>query len=295
MMYYSLYLLKKNGCKDITINLHHLPEKIKSLTESPNLKDFQFHFSLEEAQAFGSGGALYYAQEYLQDCEHFFAINGDEVMIPSSPKILSQLREHHENQNALATLLVTDHPDLLKTLKPVWINREGLVRGFGAKPSTSEELRPVHYTGYKIFQQRVLKQIPPGESNIFYDVLVTAMKNGEKVSVLFDRTTWWETGNLPSLFSATADVIGSRGHQKYIQSIYEEFAKPYDFEVSTSTEARVVKSQSASAENVKLKGVVFLDQHCQITPGSTLENAIVGAGARCGSLSEQMVLPGETV
>jgi mannose-1-phosphate guanylyltransferase len=293
MMYYSLYLLKKANCLDVTINLHHLPEKIKAMTTAKELADFRFHFSLEEERPLGSGGALYHAQNYLQDCDHFFAINGDEVMIPSTPEILNHLQEHHERQHALATLLVTDHPDLLKTLKPVWINREGLVRGFGLKPTTTEELRPVHYTGYKIFQQRILKQLPEGESNIFYDILVAAMKNGEKVSVLFDRTAWWETGNFDSLVSAIGQIIDSSDHQKYIQDIFKEFHLPYDYEVSVRGDYKLAKDKNLATSTLTFKDVVFLDSQCSIEAGSLLQNAIVGRQASAASLSGQMILPGE--
>lgn len=294
MMYYSFYLLKQTACRDIAINLHHLPEKIKELTAAQDLRDFNIQFSYEKDKPYGSGGALYYAKDLLKGCSHFFAINSDEVMIPSTPDILNRLYKHHTEQKALATLLVTDHPDLMKTLKPVWVNGEGVVRGFGEKPSTTENLKPVHYVGYKIFDQKVLELIPPGETHIFHDVVVPAMKKGEKVCTVHDNGTWWETGNLNSLIQAMGDVITNPSHQDYIRKVYKEFQRPYNFETDVNKDYKMAKDKSINTSSLQLKDIIFLDKGSLIAPQSELQNVIIGAGARTGSLHQQMLLPGES-
>lgn len=293
IMYYSFFLLKKTACRQIAVNLHHLPEQVKDLCARKNLSDFDIRFSLEEEKPFGSGGALYYAQDLLQGAEHFFAINSDEVMVPSSPDVLNKLHAHHVRENALATLLVTDHPELLKTLKPVWVNKKGEVKAFGDKPGITEELRPVHYTGYKIFKHEILGKIPPGETNIFHEILKKEIAAGAKISTLHDSCAWWETGNFPSLLAAMDDVMKTPAHQDYIRGVFKEFGFEYNYEISLSGNLTLAKHKTATAKDVDMSGTVFLDQGCKIAPGSSLQNVIIGANSQTATLQNQMLLPGE--
>lgn len=295
IMYYSFFLLKKTSCRQAAVNLHHLPEQIRDLCAQKNLSDFDIRFSLEKEKPYGSGGAIYYAKELLQGADHFFAINSDEVMVPSSPDILNRLYKHHTQENALATLLVTDHPELMKTLKPVWVNNAGHVKAFGEKPASTDELKPVHYTGYKIFSKDILTKIPPGETNIFHEILKKEIAAGARVSTLHDVCAWWETGNFNSLLSAMDEVIKNSHHQDYIQSIFKEFGFNYDYEILLSKNLTLAKHRTAQTNSAQMSGTVFIDSGSTIAPGSTVENAIIGAKSRSGSLKNQMILPGENL
>ncbi len=278
LSYYSLYFLREADCREITMNLHHLPEKMQALTKRDELRDFRFQFSLEKDKAMGSGGALYYAKNHLQPFSSFFAINSDEVMIPPSADILSHLSEHFQKTKALATLLVTDHPDLQKTLKPVWINKDGVIRGFGDKPSSTEVLKPVHYTGYKIFSNEVLSLLPAGESHIFHDTLVPAMNAGALVNTLFVDCSWWETGSLAGLLKATADVtqmVAQSGNKNHLQQVYESFGRDFSFTTSCSAQKTVAIHRSSNVRSEQCSGTVFVGANSQAAADIRLENCLV--------------------
>lgn len=278
LCYYSLYFLRQVGCQDVVMNLHHLPEKMKKLTRKPELSDFRFEFSLEKEKAMGSGGALYYAKKTLQRHSAFFAINSDEVMIPASPAILSQLANHFLKTKALATLLVTDHPDLQKTLKPVWINQEGVIRGFGDPPQTNEVLRPVHYTGYKIFAKDILPLIPEGESHIFHDTLVPAMNRGALANTLFIDCKWWETGSLTGLLKATADVtqiVHTSPQSNHLRQVYDSFQRDFSFLTEVSPSKKLALHRSSSIQSHQCNGTVFVGAHVKADPGLHLEDCLV--------------------
>lgn len=271
LCYYSLYLLKKIECLDVTINLHHLPEKIRALLQNQDLRDFQFSFSHEKEQILGSGGALYHAKNHLQGADSFFVINSDEVMVPPSPTVLQDLKNHHQKTQSLATLLVTDHPDLLKTLKPVWINAEGVIKGFGEKPSSTDNLRPVHYTGYKIFSKDILSLLPPGESHIFHDTLVPAMKAGALVNTLHIQCRWWETGSFENLLSATHDITKLIHNQNshFLKDIYTSFHKEFSFKTTVESNKTLALHTSCNVKTEQCQGVVFVDQDTKATSHST--------------------------
>ena len=278
LCYYSLYLLKKIDCLDITVNLHHLPEKMRSLLQNKELLDFRFSFSHEKEQILGSGGALFHAKHHLQNVDSFFVINSDEVMIPPSPTVLQDLKNHHQKTQSLATLLVTDHPDLLKTLKPVWINAQGVIKGFGDKPSSTESLRPVHYTGYKIFSKDVLSLLPPGESHIFHDTLVPAMKKGALVNTLHIQCRWWETGSFENLLAATHDVTQLIHNQSahFLKEIYSSFHKEFSFKTTVESNKTLTIHKDCGVRPEQCQGVVFVDQNTTtLSPSVEFKNCIL--------------------
>lgn len=293
MCYYSLYLLHQLQSHKITMNLHHLPDILTQLTKAYELQDFQFNFSLEKEKPQGSGGALFYAKNFLRDTPSFFAVNSDEVMVPSTDSILQKLAEHHQKTQSLATLLVTDHPELGKTFKPVWVNQEGVVRAFGERPDTKETLRPVHYIGYKIFDRKVLDLIPAGESHIFHDVLVPAMTRGALVNTLFDACQWWETGSFSSFLAATGDInqqISEQKNQHYIHRVYRYFEKNMDFDFQSHKNTNLAIHRSVQNENTTFKGVVFVDENADLQNGFTIENSIINKNCRLNSsVSQQMI------
>jgi mannose-1-phosphate guanylyltransferase len=226
----------------------------------------------------GSGGALFYAKKSLNKFSSFFAINSDEVMIPPSPQILADLAEHFQKTKALATLLVTDHPELQKTLKPVWINAGGIIRGFGEKPKLKEKLRPVHYTGYKIFSNDVLALLPKGESHIFHDTLVPAMNRGALVNTLFVDCHWWETGSLEGLLRATADctkMVHSSPQKNHLQKVYNNFQKEFSFLIKYNTKLQLAVDRTSTVNTKLCKNTVFVGAHSDVDPEVSLNHCII--------------------
>ncbi len=297
LCYYSLYLLRKINCLDVTVNLHHLPAKIQNLLQKDELADFRFSFSLEKEKIMGSGGAIFHAKKFLQSADSFFAINSDEVMIPPSAEILNDLKNHHLKSKSLATLLVTDHPDLLKTLKPVWVNGEGVVRGFGDKPGTSEPLRPVHYTGYKIFSKDVLTLLPAGESHIFHDTLVPAMATGALVNTHFIDSHWWETGSFANLLTATADVIQliHQVKKNHLRDIYESFQKEFSFTTTIHGRDKVALHSTAAVSSNQCRGTVFVAEKTTSAADVVLQNCIVDKDLKLiKSQQDTLILDTET-
>jgi len=280
LAYYSLYLLKQTACRQIAVNLHHLPDQIQDLFAAFPDKGFSFSYSREDAQPMGSGGAIFYAKHLLADTDHFFAINSDEVFVPSRRDILGELQRHHEKTDSLLTLLVTDHPELGKTLKPVWIDGDGRVVAFGTKPNRGD-VRPVHYTGCKIFSKDILPLVPPGESHIFHDTVAPALARGARVNTLFDQCRWWETGNFASFLQATGDVIEMTARQAatHFQDVYRLIGKEFNFDVDVRGAHRIARHASVKFDGTA-QGTVFIDEGAQLAGRMALRDCIINAGAK---------------
>ncbi len=203
LAYYGFYLAAQGGFKDYLMNKHHLPNQIEILASS--LKDHCREITTvdETEKLLGSGGALWNARDILRKHEFFMIANGDEVLIPTDSKVINKLVRFFNEKKTLSCLLTCDHPELMKSLKPVWVTPDQTVIGFGMDAPPGEP-RPVHYTGYKVFSSKILDWLPNGESNIFYEVLVEAISQGQNIfHYHLDQAEWHETGNPRSFFEAS--------------------------------------------------------------------------------------------
>lgn len=203
LAYYGFYLACLGGFDNFLLNKHYLPEQIEDLAKRLSGLANKIDVIDETAELLGSGGAIWNARDIIAKHDYFMIANGDEVLFPQNDNIIKKLTQQFQADSSLCTLLTCDHPELLKSLKPVWVNSQGQVRGFGMR-KPDEEVRPVHYTGYKIFSHRILDFLPLGESNIFYDVLIKAIANGENITTLhLKNASWYETGTVESFLSAS--------------------------------------------------------------------------------------------
>ncbi len=274
LCYYSLYLVKKMDCNNILLNKHHLPEQVDKLAQVLNKQNHHVQVSDESSQLLGSGGALWKARPILEKHDYFLVANGDEVLIPTEDSILKQLLEKHIEKQSIATLLTCDHPELLKSLKPVWTNKQGQVVGFGLQ-SPNPEAQPVHYTGYKVFSRKIFDYIPSGESNIFYDVVTKALKNGETVETLhLDSCFWQETGNPPS-FIETAKMLAEE-HLKEVNVRLNAFALPLNH-LFKHPNGILISPKEVSRTDIDFKNFVCIGNDIEFGENISLENVIINS------------------
>ncbi len=274
------------------MNKHHLPEHIESLAASlsPFCKSIQ---TVDEtSQLLGSGGALWNARNILSREKSFLIANGDEVLLPRDKIVLSQLNEKFQNDKALCTLLTCDHPELLKSLKAVWVNSEGDVKGFGMEPP-EEGLKPVHYTGYKMFSSKIFDWLPEGESNIFYPVLSEAIAQGKKISTYHLGTTaWFETGNIVSFLEASN--LAARNQWSLINDRREFFEMPVLFKKEDDQATLVTANKQDLEHFADCRGLVVLGENVDWPSQATLENAVIANNQKVRSVTNHIILEGES-
>lgn len=283
MAAYSYFLCHKAGLGPFLFNLHHQADEVQKELESQLPHDRPFRFQDERSKLLGSGGAIWNAQSDLKTFSAFYIANGDEVLVPKDPKILLRLQETFIKNQSLACLLVTDHPDLLKTLKPVWVNDQNQVVAFGMdKPS--QPCRPVHYTGYKIFDKNLFDFLPEGESNIFYEVLTQAMAQGQNVTVHHEtQMHWFETGTPSGFWHAyqacldfAFDAPKGSWERHYFDELFEFFDFSFEDYIFTKTPtSRVLRHKTtALPSSLECQGVVVLGKNINVGEKTSLKNCI---------------------
>lgn len=277
MLGYAMYLSDQSEFKSMVFNTHVFPEKIQKCVELINQNRFQTEFSHEDSTPMGSGGALFAAKKYLQPCSDFFVINGDSVFIPHKEFLLKNALKYHQEQDSLCTLIVSENPQWTQKFNPLWIDKKNHLLSVGAKP-LNEDCRPAHYLGLKIFNQRIFKYIPAGVSNIFTDVLVPALQNGETVSVMPESGFWWETGNFDSFFDATKEamsLIHTHKENYFFRNIYAWMNKDFKYTVLERGPHIVFLHTKSKIPSDSIKGSAFIDANTSCADKVQLENIII--------------------
>lgn len=220
---FMLYEFEQVGLSSLVVNTHHLPEKVEACVRSlTKEKNYPVHFSFEK-KILGSGGGIRAAEKFLTigdlhvgppskyldkngkfetlniqegKTQNFLVANGDEVILFADDQGLKKMIDFHKSQNALVTLLTTEHKEAGKKLGGVWVsesarknNFTGPIAKLGGQGS---DPFPLHFAGVYVFSSRVFEYMPPqGEFHIFRDALHKAMAANEKVLSYYDPNISW--------------------------------------------------------------------------------------------------------
>lgn len=258
-------------------NLFHLPNIMKANVEF-FMKNKKISFSLEQPEILGSGGAIKAAQKYL-NTENFFYVNGDEIFLTPSAWTEAAL-EIHKYKNALATLITTHHPELLKRFKAIWVDEKNNVRGFGQEPPGGNfSLKPLHFTGYQILNKKIFNSLPIGESNIFYDVLVKNIALGETITSFQVDGLWLEAGDTQSLINTYASLGEEIFNNTSKLNLNMFPVKDIKNEFIPKTCPKTQKKQYLHSKNnyssTSLSGFCFVEKNVDFAPNVHIENSIL--------------------
>jgi len=199
-----IHLITKLVEEDVTgfrLNLHHLPDTIETIFQSPLWGDLPVSFSYE-SKILGTAGGLKVNESFF-DNETFLMANGDIVM--DFP--LKEALAFHRQNEALATLILYPQSPPYKYY-PIRIDEAYLLRNFkNACPNGN--LRPETYvfTGVHILQPEIFSLIPPGIPwEITDQVYSTALNAGAKILGYPVAGYWSDLGN-PARYLGTQEEL----------------------------------------------------------------------------------------
>jgi NDP-sugar pyrophosphorylase family protein len=200
--------LAEEGVKAFRLNLHHLPDTIRSIFESGIREPFPSRnltasFSFEP-EILGTAGGLK-ANESFFDDELFVMANGD--IIVDFP--LTEAIAFHRQRNALATLLLYPQSRPYRHL-PVRIDEEGRLHNFKGAPASHGKVRPEAYvfTGVHLLSPEIFDFIPPAcFSEINDEVYPAAIRSGKAVFGFPVEGYWNDLGNPVRYLEAQKDLL----------------------------------------------------------------------------------------
>ncbi len=208
LIFWGLELLSELNPESFVANLHYLPDSIRSLASKIQKSGFEIQFTHEVAAPLGSGGALWFAKKQLEGSKTLVVANADDVILPVNRATLGRMRAHHESTGALATLLTMQHPGAGTEFGAVWTDDTQGVHGFGRdRTKFPKATKPLHYVGVIMFDERIFRYLPEGESNLLYDAVQKGIAAGERVNAFEEKLVWFETGNPKDFLEATRELL----------------------------------------------------------------------------------------
>ena len=268
--------LSRHGFGPFAINSYHLPEVIASRLETPSLKPFNVHVSVESPVLLGTGGALNPLREWLNG-ESFLVCNGDIV----SNIDFRELARAHSQSGCLVTMAVT--PGHTGTDRVVWVDEScapGRVVSISKnEPNTPQaggpRLRPYSFACAYIAQNELLQFISSqGESDLT-ESINKAISLGHVVEVMVHTGFWADIGTPKGLWDASLNL--AHMPEEALANIFgEAVAFRRDSECTYLEGAKVFRGLA-----LKFHGLVIIGDHCSV-------------GDQC-SLTDCLILPGSTL
>lgn len=277
---FAMELLLDAGIQDLTVNTYHLPEKVHALFNSLSSKLSSLHFS-DEKTLMGSGGGIDAAKRYLIGGENFIVVNADEVMIPHQKNFFSDCIQAHRKSEALATLMVKDHPGVGTEFGGAWANAQNQIALFSKTKVPDANLKGWHFIGPIIFSDRAFQYIPENRvSNILYECLTAAIQKGEKVCVYPTACDWYETGNPKDFLLATESFLKMNSPYaiEFIQAVWARFAP--GTKIHRDATATVVEGRNCQFDLDSIKGFAVIGDNSIVEAGARLENCVIGSGVK---------------
>lgn len=160
MLEHVISRLTKQGFNDIVVNVHHFGEKIIEFMKSKNNFGVNIHISDERDCLLDTGGGILKARQWLDGNEPILIHNADIL----TDLDLCEMRQHHIESGADATLLVADR----KTTRYFLFDNADNLKGWtnistGAiKPMTLtkiSQLSHLAFGGVHIISSSVFKEL----------------------------------------------------------------------------------------------------------------------------------------
>lgn len=171
LIQYQIEHLKSFGIKDIYINLHFLPKKIKHFLGNGSKFGVNITFSLEN-EILGTSGALNNLKSYLDTT--FIVLYGDIY----TKLDFNNFLQFHKDKKSQASLLIhkTDHPDDSDLIE---INKNGQI--VNIYPSPHKKLpNNINFSNAAIYilQPYILQFLPQGFSDFMEDFFPLLLRKG---------------------------------------------------------------------------------------------------------------------
>ena len=203
---YSLELFRKSQIEPVMINLHHLPDTVRSVV---GREAADVEFSVEE-EILGTAGCLRKVREFFGNRR--FAVSNGKTYFEQD---LGEVLDHHDRNGAMVTMvLVPYRPE--EPYNPVLVDADGNILGFARSRfqnldrETRTLARPFIYTGVQILEPEVLDWIPPGASDSVNDIYPGLIDRGFPIRSFVSKAYWCECSTPRRYLEKSVEVLRRR-------------------------------------------------------------------------------------
>ncbi|HYB29913.1 MAG TPA: NDP-sugar synthase [Solirubrobacteraceae bacterium] len=289
---YMLEWLRSHGVDDIILGCGFMADAVRSVLGDGSARAIRLRY-LEEPRPLGTGGALKFAEELLDD--RFFMLNGDVL---TDIDLTAQL-EQHERTGARATLALypVEDPSAYGLVR---CNPDDSVREFIEKPGLDELDTNLISAGAYILERDILDGIPPAGTNVSIEREVFPRLVGNGLFGYVANGYWLDIGTPDRYLQGTYDILEGKVITEVGRQLGEHGMSLLD---GASVEGRVVAPVLVAAgctvapralvgDRSVLGAGVTVFERARVESSVLLEGVTVGAGT---TISSSIVSRGVTI
>lgn len=162
--------LGAQGIHQLVMCTGYLAERIEEVFQDGSALGVHIEYS-KEASPLGTGGALKFAQSFVQQESEFLVLNGDSFLEINFNELIS----FHRKYRSSATIAVVPVQNASR-YGTVQVGVDGRVLGFAEKAGTNSP--GIVNAGVYVFAGTVLAQIPEGPASLEKDVFPLLLPQG---------------------------------------------------------------------------------------------------------------------
>ena len=278
-----LHRLAQEGISTVVVNLHHHPERIRTLLGDGSDVGFKRLCYSEEKTILGTAGGIRKAAQFLQGGETILVRNSDFL----ADIDLHQVTASHLASGSMVTLVLAPH----RTGYPaIEVDASGHVLSLGGLPraNVGKVAGSYLFTGFQLMEEEALDRIPRVAPSDLVRDLYRPLVAQRQVSSYVHRGFWWEFGSPEHYLEGSLELLGmdpARRLQVALTDPVEQVGGATvavgagaDCHAGTDLRGRVALGfASFVGEGTVLEDTVVMPE-AWIGPGSSLRRAIVGPG-----------------
>jgi mannose-1-phosphate guanylyltransferase len=287
-MTYMLEWLRRHGVDDVILACGFMPDRVRAVLGDGDDLGVRLRY-LEEPQPLGTGGALKFAQDLLD--ERFFMLNGDVL----SDMDLSAQVAQHERTGARGTLALVPVEDPSR-YGLVRLGEGNAVREFVEKPGPEQIDTNLINAGAYVLEREILDRMPAAGTRVSIEreVFPTLVGNG-----LFGFPAdgyWLDIGTPEGYLQATYDILERNVDTEVGRRLSESGLTLSD----GNLDGRLVAPAIAGAGSTVARGAIVggravLGSRVSIGAGSHIEGSVLLDDTEVGShttISDSIVASG---
>jgi mannose-1-phosphate guanylyltransferase len=289
---YMLEWLRRHGVDDVILGCGFMADGVRSVLGDGSELGIRLRY-LEEPRPLGTGGALKFAEELLDD--RFFMLNGDVL---TDIDLTGQL-DQHERTGARATLALVPVEDP-SAYGLVRLNADNSVTEFVEKPGPEEADTNLINAGAYILERDVLDGMAPAGTNISIEREVFPTLVGRGLYGYVATGYWLDIGTPDRYLKATYDILEGRVSTEVGRQLGDHGLALVD---GAMVEGRVVAPVLLASGCSVARGALVGDRSVlgkgvTIAEGSRVESSVLLAGVSVGAgttISSSIVGPDVTI
>lgn len=266
-MAYMLEWLAGHGVDRAVMSCGYKPEGIRAVLGDGSAHGVAVTY-VEEPTPMGTGGAMKYCEELLDD--EFLMLNGDVLC---DIDVSAQL-ERHRATGARGTLGLypVEDPSAYGLVR---LESSGAVREFVEKPSPEEIDTNTISAGIYVLKKDVLELLEPGRpASIERDVFPRLVGDG-LYGYVAEGAYWMDIGTPERYLQASFDILEGTVATGVRAEVVPELA-------GRVLEPALVQAGASVADGARVGGRVVIGTGASVGAGSSVERAVLLPGARVG-------------